>query len=129
MVTKNNPDNSAPDDSDWDVISEAAATIVAFDEVGDKFRGIKRGVQVIEDPNTGGTWNQWQFTGIFPDELAGELCGINGTYQLDRDLAAIPDGMEVQVTYVKDVPTRKGNPLKSFQVLSRKPKSFPHTAS
>ena len=111
------------DDDGWEVAKEAAPTMVAFDDFGDRFRGIKLGVDEITDPNTGKTWNRWLFTGIFPDELAGERCGINGSADLDKTLEEIPDGYEVELTYVKDVPTHKGNPLKSFAIRHRKPGS------
>ena len=114
---------------EWETVKEAAPTMVAFDTFGDVFIGIKKGKEEITDPNTGNTWNQWQFTGVFPDELAGEHCGINGSYELDRALEGIPDGNEVRLEYVKDVPTHKGNPLKSFDVKQRKPGTRKVTAS
>lgn len=114
------------DNDEWEGGKEAAPTMVSFDEIGDRFLGIKKGMEVITNPNpepdgSHKEWNQWLFTGIFPDELAGEHCGINGTADLDKVLATVPDGYETQLTYVKDVPTRKGNPLKSFDVRWRKP--------
>lgn len=109
-------------DEEWETIAEAAPTKVGFDTFGDVFIGIKLGVEEVTDPNTAKTWKVWLFTGVYPDELAGERCGVPGTYQLDNDLAKVPDGHETRIEYVKDVPTRQGNPLKSFTVKARVPK-------
>lgn len=110
----------SPDGDEWEIVKEAAPTKVAFDEFGDKFIGVYLSREEITDPNTAKTWTQHIFTGIYPDELAGERCGINGSSELDDALAGVPFGNQVQLTYVKDVPTHKGNPLKSFDIRQRK---------
>lgn len=109
-----------PSDDEWETVKEAAPTMVEFDEFGDTFIGIYKAREEITDPNTSKTWTQHQFTGIYPDELAGEHCGINGTFELDKALADVPFDVQVRIVYVKDVPTHKGNPLKSFTVQQRK---------
>lgn len=116
----------AKDDNtnEWTTVDEGSATMVSFDTIGDTLIAVKKGKVQVTDPNNGKTWNQWQFLATaetlnsLPDAgfQLDELLGINGTYQLDQSLEIVPDGALTRIEYTKDVPTGKGNPMKSFRV-------------
>lgn len=109
---------------EWTTVDEGSATMVSFDTIGDTLIAVKRGKVQVTDPNNGKTWNQWHFNAVqetldaLPEAqfTLGELLGVNGTYQLDQSLENVPDGVLTRIEYNKDVPTGKGNPMKSFKV-------------
>ena len=109
---------------EWTTVDEGSATMVSFDTIGDTLIAVKKGKSEVTDPNNGKTWNQWQFTAVqqtldtLPEAefTLGELLGVNGTYLLDQSLEKVPDGALTRIEYNKDVPTGKGNPMKSFKV-------------
>lgn len=110
---------ASPDDQ-WDVISEGARIKVKFDAVGDQFTGVWHGFEVIVNPNDGQPMEYANFTGITPGEVKGEPVAISASYQLKNDLQGIPEGSLVRLTLTRQVPTRKGNPLNSFKVETRR---------
>lgn len=103
-------------DSGWKTVTEGAATKVGFDTLGDVFIGTLLG-QVHIAPENDDPFDVWQFRAADGQEglTDNELVNINTSYGL-RDLESVPIGSLVRLEYVKDVPTNKGNPMKSFLI-------------
>lgn len=103
---------------EWNEVESEPVTTVVFDTIGDIFTGRKLRKAVIEDPNTGETWDQYQFLGT--GEFQDGRYGINAGYQLSTALEKIPDGTECKIQYIKDVPVKaKASPMKGFRVYTR----------
>lgn len=113
----------------WVTVSRGDPAMITFDAIGDVFTGIKVGCTEITDDTVTPpkTWLRWDFDAHGATEFYsdGEFCGINGTWQLDRELSKVPDGALTRVGYHRDVPTGKGNPMKSFTVDYMLPRDHP----
>lgn len=113
-------DPNAPENWEWDIVKEAAAIKVIFDEIGDVFIGKYAGKEFVEnEPSADGKdrsfWN-FNFTGT-----DGELYAVPESYDLIEKMEDIEPGVWVRLEYVRDVKTARNlNPLKSFRVSVRK---------
>jgi hypothetical protein len=88
--------------------------------VGDVFMGMKLRSKVITDPNKGDTWTQFQFTGVSPDEISGEVCAINASVRLAEALSSVPDGALTRVEFTETVPIKgQSSPMKLYSVKYR----------
>lgn len=116
MVAK--PAQSVPEsdlNDGWETVHEESALRVLFDTIGDQFVGIYIGVDDIT-PDDGEPFSLFLFRGI-EGETTGKVCGINQSYTLKQAMEKVNAGDITRLTYVKDIPTRRGlNPLKDFKV-------------
>lgn len=76
---------------EWESVQEEPRTIIKFDTEGEQFIGFYEGTQHIVDPNPDkdgnyNEWDQYNFTGIFPDEISGEKVAINAGAHLRQAL-------------------------------------------
>lgn len=97
----------------WETIREESPTVIIFDEIGDQFTGRFNRADVIHNPQDGEDFTRYVFTGLDDKPYA-----FNASYALDQALAAdkVQPGDLVRLTYVKDIPVTKGNPLKDVKV-------------
>lgn len=116
----------ATDDEGWTTEVEESAVKVTFDEVGDKFTGIKNGQRVVtfDDPKEGEkSFTVYQFRAWKMEAHGledGTLCDIQESYKL-KGLADIPDGVLVRITRMADVPVSgRPQPMKDFRIESRR---------
>jgi hypothetical protein len=120
-TSKTNPVNA---DDGWETESDESPTQVKFDTFGDVFTGVKCGSKELptNDPaDPDGLFKIYLFrsvgmTGLGIDD--GELCSVTESFKL-RELDKIPDGKLIRITYVKDVPMKKGNPMRDFKIQSK----------
>jgi hypothetical protein len=110
----------APETWEWDTVSEAAATRVVFDTIGDTFVGkLLRKDYIEREPAADGkdqSFHLWVFKG-----RDGDTYAINNSYEIDEALANIPFETWVRIQYLKDVKTARNlNPMKSFKVDVKK---------
>ena len=115
-------------EENWEGVSEGARTVIQFNEIGDTFIGFYEGKEVVEDPNenedgTHDSWEQYNFTGVFPSEVEGEKAAVNAGFDLRRALDQIePNRYLVRMALVKLVPVKgQPSPMKSFRVDKRLP--------
>lgn len=123
MPSKNvNPDPWQDDDG-WTVESEASGIKVTFDNVGDKFTGVKTGKRWVEMPGTddgGFTVYTFAAMGMTAHGVEnGELCDIQETFKL-KALDDVADGRLVRITRLTDIPMGgKRQPMHNFRIESR----------
>jgi hypothetical protein len=106
---------------DWAVVSEEAPTMMQFDTLGESWEGWYLGSKMIANPtpdDPDAEFQQCLFQGT--DD---EIYGLNPGYDLRNAMEEVPQGSYVRLTYVKDVPTGKPNPMRSFRVEINKSKS------
>lgn len=114
--------DSVTDGTDeWNVADEGVQPVtITFDTIGDVFMGMKLRSKVITDPNKGDTWTQFQFTGVSPDEVSGEVCAINASARLAEALNAVPDGRLTRVEFTDTHPIKgQKDPMKLYSVKYR----------
>ena len=100
----------------WDTVRGESPTVVVFDTFGDRFTGTYQGPEVIENPSAqegdDKEFTRHNFTG-----LDGKPYAINDSYALGEALRkADAVGLLTRITYVKDIPSKRGNPLKDLKV-------------
>lgn len=109
--------SEAPDEWEFETLVEESPTMVIFDTVGDVFVGQYVGIEHI-DPDNGKDEPFDRFNFRARD---GELYALNSSYQLVDALKKVDPGTWVRVTYIKDIPTKRGlNPMKDFRIDVRK---------
>ena len=125
MASKGQQESMADQDSvtedEWTVADEGVQPVtITFDTIGDVFIGMKLRSKVITDPNKGDTWTQFQFTGVSPDEVSGEVCAINASTRLAEALNAVPDGALTRVEFTDTHPIKgQKDPMKLYSVKYR----------
>lgn len=105
---------------EWTTVDEGSPTLVSF-EVGDVLIAVYTGPKTIVDPNTQKEWTQHLFVIPDPNPLnnelaANELVGVNETYALAEPMSKVPVGALTRLECTKEIPTKKGNPMKSMKV-------------
>src|SRR6202035_5937076 len=100
-----------PAEPQWETVAEASPTRVIFDTIGDEFIGTYKGVSHI-DPDNG---KDDPFDVLLFEGLDGELYSMSGT-KLMKEFSKIPPGTMSKITYVKDLPSNKGNPFKDMKI-------------
>jgi hypothetical protein len=113
--------NTEATEEEWTTADEGIQPVtITFDTVGDVFMGMKLRSKVITDPNKGDTWTQFQFTGVSPDEISGEVCAINASVRLAEALSSVPDGALTRVEFTETVPIKgQSSPMKLYSVKYR----------
>lgn len=107
------PDVSAPDEWEFETLVDESPTMIIFDTIGDQFVGQYVEKQHI-DPDNGKDEPFDRFNFRARD---GGLYGVNSSYQLVEALEKIEPHTWVRITYVKDIPTKRGlNPMKDFKI-------------
>lgn len=95
----------------WETVAEESATVVLFETPGDQFIGTYVGEDHIE-PENGEPFDRFVF-----HDRTGAPVALNKSYKLEEAMKAVEPGDLVRVTYMKDIPTRRGqNPLKDYKV-------------
>lgn len=122
MASKAQQDQDQPQTADeWSTVDDGVQPVtITFDTIGDVFIGTKLRSKTITDTNKGDTWTQFQFTGISPDEVAGEVCAINASVRLAEALNEVPDGATTRVEFTETVPIKgQSSPMKLYSVKYR----------
>jgi hypothetical protein len=122
MASKAQQDQDQPQTADeWSTVDDGVQPVtITFDTIGDVFIGTKLRSKTITDPNKGDTWTQFQFTGISPDEVAGEVCSINASVRLAEALNEVPEGAITRVEFTETVPIKgQSSPMKLYSVKYR----------
>jgi len=103
----------APDDWEFQVVKNEAPVKVDT-EVGDVFIGQFEGVNTVAPENGDDPFDMFHLRG-----RDGILYAFNSSYDLEKAREVMPVGSWVRLTHMADVPTKKGNPMKSFRVEVR----------
>ena len=101
---------------EWTTVTDETATRIQFDTPGkDQFIGTYLGHDMVQ-----GEFDYLLFRGT-----DGELYSISNSYKLQQSFGTgdgetegkVPEGAQVRLTYVKDVPMGQGrNPMKDIKV-------------
>jgi hypothetical protein len=124
MASKAQQDNTEATEvstEEWAVVDDGVQPVtITFDTIGDVFMGMKLRSKTITDPTKGDTWTQFQFTGVSPDEVSGEVCAINASVRLAEALSGVPDGALTRVEFTETVPIKgQTSPMKLYSVKYR----------
>lgn len=105
--------SESPSEWEWETVAEESPTRVIFDTVGDTFVGQFKGEDHIEHEVEGedASFDLFLFRG-----RDGELYAINKSYKLIEAMEKVEYDQWVRIQFVKEIPSRKGNPLKDFRV-------------
>lgn len=106
--------STAPDDWEFETIADESPMRVVFDTLGDVFIGRYVGKDHIT-PENEDPFDLFTFRGR--DE---KLYAVNTSYKLVEAMEKVQAGQWVRLTYVKDIPSKKGNPMKDFKVDVKK---------
>lgn len=101
-----------PEGWEFTVIAEESPTGVVFDKIGDKFLGMKDGIEKITPEN--GKDEPFELF-IFRGRN-GVRYAINKSYKLERALTDVPDGQWVLIEYVANIDTGRPEPMKDYRV-------------
>lgn len=108
---------TAPDDWEFETIVDESPTRVLFTDFGDTFVGEYLGIQHIEQPvdedGKDQSFDLHNFRG-----RDGGLYALNDNYKLNNALQDYK-GEWMRLTYVRDIPVKKGNPMKDIKVEIR----------
>jgi hypothetical protein len=110
---------TAPDDWEFETVSDESPTRVIFDTPGDTFIGQYQGIEHIEQPPDDRGVDQSFDLHTFRGR-DGSLYAVNDSYKMKTAMADIKPDTWVRLTYVKDIPSNKGNPMKDIKVEARK---------
>lgn len=102
---------TAPDDWDFEVIADESPIRAVFSDIGDTFVGQYEGVKTITPENGDDPFDLFLFRAR--DE---RLYAVNSSHKLVSVLNDDLMGMWVKLEYVKDIPSKKGNPMKDFKI-------------
>lgn len=110
----------APEDWEFETVSEEAPTRIIFDTIGDTFVGQYIGMEHIDrEPAADGSdqsFDQFLYRGRDGDRYA-----IYESFDLKEGMEKVAPGQWCRLTYLKDVKTARNlNPMKSFRVDVRK---------
>lgn len=109
----------SPEDWEWETVAEESPTRVVFDTLGDTFVGQYVGDQHIEqEPDEDGkdqSFDLFLFRG-----RDSELYAVNHSYKLIEAMEKVTEGDWVRIVFVKEIPSKRGNPLKDFRVDVKK---------
>jgi hypothetical protein len=124
MASKAQQDNTEATEvstEEWAVVDDGVQPVtITFDTIGDVFMGMKLRSKTITYPTKGDTWTQFQFTGVSPDEVSGEVCAINASVRLAEALSGVPDGALTRVEFTETVPIKgQTSPMKLYSVKYR----------
>jgi tRNA nucleotidyltransferase/poly(A) polymerase len=106
---------TAPDDWDFETVADESPTKVIFEKFNDTFVG--QFVELLHIVPDNGEDPFDLFTFRSRDE---NLYAVNSSYKMIQAMAEIEPGTWVRLTYVKDIDTRKGNPMKDIKVEKRR---------
>lgn len=101
----------APEDWEFDTVTDETPTRIVMDTVGDRFIGEYLGMEHVTPPDGGEEFDMFVFRG-----RDGNLYSLNTSYKLKNAFEDIAEGVWVRVTFVKEIPVKKGNPMKDYKV-------------
>lgn len=111
--------STAPADWEWEMVAEESPTRVIFDAIGDIFIGqFKAKIHIDQEPDKNGvdqSFDLWTFRG-----RDGALYAINDSYKMALAMESAGVDQWFKITYIKDIPTTKGNPVKDLRVEVRR---------
>jgi hypothetical protein len=117
---------TAKTDPEWETVQDEPRTKISLEDEGETFIGFYEGTEHITDPNPDkdgnfNEWNQYNFTGIFPDEISGERVAINAGAHLRQALDQIdPMKYVVRITRGRTIPVKnQPSPMVTFKVDKR----------
>ena len=94
----------------WETVAEESPTVVLFNTVGDQLVGFYVGEDHIA-PENGEEFDRYVF-----NSSTGPVA-VNKSYKLEEAMQKVQPGDFCRITYVKEIPTKRGlNPLKDFRV-------------
>lgn len=107
--------STAPSDWVWEMVEEESPSRVIFDAIGDIFIGqFKSKIHIDQEPDPKGkdmSFDLWTFRG-----RDGALYAINDSYKMTIAMEKVKLDDWCRITYIKDIPTNKGNPVKDLRV-------------
>jgi hypothetical protein len=108
-------------EDEWTVTDDGVQPVtITFDTIGDVFIGVKLRSKEITDQVKGDTWTQFQFTGVSPSEVSGEICAINASIRLAEALNDVPNGATTRVEFTATTPVKgQSSPMKLYSVKYR----------
>ncbi len=109
---------NAPEDWEFETVVDKAAMLYEFDTIGDVFIGQFEGVDHIVPDNGDPEFDRYNFRG-----RDGELYCINPSYKIQgaQEDELWNKGDWVRMTYVADIPTKRGlNPMKDIKIEVRR---------
>lgn len=101
-------------EDEWDVVSDESPAVVVFDTPGDQFVGVYEGMETIENPTAEKDEDKTFDRFLFRHD--GHPYAINSSYRMIQGMAKVEIGQKCRLTFVKEIPARKGNPLKDIKV-------------
>jgi hypothetical protein len=111
-----------PEDWEFETVVRESPTKVILDKIGDRFLGMYEGVETIVpesthvDTKTGETVLDDPFNLHVFMARDGIRYAVNSGYKIDRALTDDYIGRWVMLTYVQDIDSKKGNPMKDLRV-------------
>lgn len=106
---------TAPDDWEFETVHDESPTIVMFEEIGETFIGQYAGQKHVEMPpdNDGRdqSFDIYRFRG-----RDNALYGIYNSYAMDEGMRKVDEGAWVRITFVSEIPAKKGQPMKNLRI-------------
>lgn len=106
---------SAPDEWEFETVSDESPARIVFEKVGETFVGQYVGMEHIQPENGEDPFDLYVFRG-----RDGNLYSLNNSFKIEKGMQDVKPDAWVRVTYVKEIPVKKGNPMKDFKVEVRK---------
>lgn len=106
-----------PDDWDFETVRDSTPTRVIFEEIGETFIGQYVGKELITPDNID------PFSMHVFKARDGERYAMSDSFALNdyfEDNADDAIGKWFRLTYVQDIPSKKGNPMKDIRIDVRK---------
>lgn len=110
---------TAPDDWEFETVRDESPTRVIFEEFGDTFVGqFSRLDHITPDNGKDDPFDLWVYYA-----QDGKPYAVNDSYAVRQGMKDVLEGQWVRLTYVKDIPSSKGNDVKDIKVEVRKDKA------
>lgn len=120
VVEETTPDvSTSPEGWEWETVHDESPTIVLFDQVGETFVGQEAGKKYVEMP-PGDKGEDESFHIYLFRGRDGELYGMYESYAMTEGMKAVPSGAWVRITFVSEIPVKKGQPMKNLRFDVRK---------
>jgi hypothetical protein len=100
---------------EWNTVADVEPTRVLFDTFGDQFVGQFMGLVTIAPDDGSEPFELYTFTAT-----DGELYAINSSWKMNKGMKDVTPGEWCRITYVKDIPSSKGNPVKDLRIDVRR---------
>lgn len=111
--------STAPDEWEFETVVDETPARVIFDNVGDTFVGqYVEMLHVEQEPDKNGvdqSFDLYVFRG-----RDGNLYSINRSFKMEKAMGKVEIGDWCRITFVKEIDSNKGNPMKDLKVEVRR---------